>query len=85
MHFIHIDFNILPFQIRFHFYVKAGTQGQHIQTYVFYTSLTKTCKHLGSHNAMKHKQLLNLSSWRAWGWPYKVETCRSYKIYYFCM
>jgi len=25
--------------------------------YVFYTFLTKTCKHLGSHNAMKHKQL----------------------------
>jgi len=25
--------------------------------YVIYASLTKTCKHLGSHNAMKRKQL----------------------------
>jgi len=33
--------------------------------YVFYTSLTKTCKHLGPHSAMKHKHLLGLSSWRA--------------------
>jgi len=24
----------------------------------------KTWKHLGSHSAMKHKQLLDLSSWR---------------------
>jgi len=47
------------------FYVKAVTQDQHIQTYVFYTSLTKSCKHLGSHNAMKHKQLLDPPSWRA--------------------
>jgi len=28
----------------------------------FYISLTKPFKHLGSHNAMKHKQLLGLSS-----------------------
>jgi len=40
---------------------------------------------VGSHNAMKHKQLLNLSSWRTWGWPYKVEICRPDKIYYFCV
>jgi len=40
---------------------------------------------MGSHDAMKHKQLLDLSSWRAWGWPYKVETCRPDKIYYFCI
>jgi len=57
----------------------------HIQAYVFYTSLTKNCKHLGSHSAMKHKQLSDLSSWRAWGWPYKVKTCRPAKIYYFCI
>jgi len=30
---------------------------------VVYASLH--CKHLGSHNTMKHKQLLDLSSWRA--------------------
>ena len=52
------------------------------EAYVFYTSLTKRLKHLGSHNAMEHKQLLDLSSWRAWGWPYKVETCRPDKIDY---
>jgi len=45
--------------------VRAVTQVQHIQAYVFYTSLTKTCKHLGSHSAMKHKQLYDLSSWTA--------------------
>ena len=33
--------------------------------YVLYISLTKTRKPLGPHNAMKHKQLLDLSSWRA--------------------
>jgi len=33
--------------------------------YVFYTSLTKTCKHLGSQDAMKRKLFLDLSSWRA--------------------
>jgi len=33
--------------------------------YKFYPSLAKTCKHLGSHNAMKHKQLLDLSFWKA--------------------
>ena len=32
----------------------------------------------------KSKQVLDLSSWRAWGWPYKVEICCSDKIYYFC-
>jgi len=45
----------------------------------------KTCKHLGSHNAKKYKQLLDLSSWRVWRWPYKVETRRPDKIYYFCI
>ena len=25
---------------------------------------------------MVYEILLDLSSWRAWGWPYKVETCR---------
>jgi len=57
--------NILQFEIKFQFYVKAITQVQHIQAYVLYISLTKICKHLGSHNTMKHKQLLDLSSWRA--------------------
>ena len=33
--------------------------------YKFSTSLTKNCEHLESLNAMKHKQLLDLSSWRA--------------------
>ena len=28
-------------------------------------------------------QELDLSSWRSWGWPYKVETCRPDKIYHF--
>ena len=65
VHFIRSDFNILPFQIRLQFYVKAVTPVQHIPAYVFYTSLTKTWKHLGTHSAMRHKQLLDLSSWRA--------------------
>jgi len=38
-----------------------------------------------AHNAMKQKQLLELSSWRAWGWLYKVETCRPDKIHYICV
>ena len=37
---------------------------------------------LGSHYAAKQKQLLDLSSWRAWGWRYMVETCRPDKTYY---
>ena len=46
------------------FYIKAVTQVQHIQSYVFYSSVTKTCNHLGPHNTMKHTQLLDLSSLR---------------------
>ena len=39
---------------------QAVTQVQLIQTYVFYTSLTKTCTHFGSKNAMKHNSWICL-------------------------
>jgi len=40
------------------------------------------------HVAMTKQRNINnswMSSWSAWGWPYKVETCRPDKIYYFCI
>ena len=55
-------------------------------------TLTKSCSCFnalwdptGSHNAMKHTTTLGSASWRAWRWPYKIETCRPHKIYYFCI
>ena len=49
----------------------------------FYIPLTKTCKHLASHNAEKHKQLLDLFSWRAWRWLNKGRNMSPWQVYYF--
>jgi len=68
-----VGFNILPHPIILKtINAEAVTQKvQYIQTYVFYFPITKICKHLGSHNALKHRQLLDLFSQGAWRWPNK--------------
>jgi hypothetical protein len=49
----------------------------------FYIPLTKTCKLLWSHNAVRHKQLMDLFSWRAWRWLNKGRNMSPWQVYYF--
>ena len=62
--FIYSGFNILLFLIIFKLFMlkPSHRKVQFIQACVLHVLVTKICKHLGSHNALKHKELLDLFS-----------------------
>jgi len=54
-------FNLLPFLMIFKLFMLKPScrRVQYMQAYVLHILVTKNCKHLGSHNALKQKHLLD--------------------------